>query len=465
MQTATPDATTRPYGHAIVIGGSIAGLLAARVLSEHFAQVTLVERDDPREQGEYRKGVPQARHPHALLLRGQREMEALFPGLTEELKAQGVEEANLGLHVRHFLYTGTRIPYESIYTVLCVSRPLLEQTVRRRVLDIDNVVLRPRVQAVELVANAEGTAVAGVRLRPIGDHQLGETSLLEADLVLDASGRDSRAPEWLAALGYEPPAEIVVSADVSYTSRIYRRPADGPRDIKLLSIQPQAPGLPRGAVMTLLEGDRWHLTLVGMVGDHAPTDEEGYLEFIRSLSTPLLYDLVKDAEPLTPIVGYRRVENRDRRYGELPRYLEGFVVMGDAALALNPIYGQGMTVAAISGGVLAQQIREQREQHAGAGLDGFAQRFQTNLAEAIAGAWQMAANEDQRWIDLREDRPVDPAAAMMQRYMGQVLNATLTMPAVAEAFFGVLQMVAPPTDFFRPDIVLQVMATLPEAHA
>ncbi len=464
MQTVSPDITGRPYGHAIVIGGSIAGLLAARALSEHFAQVTLVERDDPHEQGEYRKGVPQARHPHALLLRGQREMEALLPGLTAELQEQGVEEANLGLHIRHFLYTGTRIPYESAYTVLCASRPLLEQTVRRRVLDIDNVVLRPRTQAVELVANAEGTAVAGVRVRPIGGHELGETSVLEGDLVVDASGRDSRAPEWLAALGYEPPQEIEVSADVSYTSRLYRRPADAPRDIKLLSIQPQAPGVPRGAVMTLLEGDRWHLTLVGMVGDHAPTDEEGYLEFIRSLSSPMLYDLVKDAEPLSPIVGYRRAENRDRRYGELPRFLEGFVVMGDAAMALNPIYGQGMTVAAISAGVLAQSIRAHGEQTAGAGLGGFAKSFQTGLAEAIAGAWQMAANEDQRWIDLRDDRPSDPGAALMQRYVGQVLNASLTMPAVAEAFFSVLQMIAPPTEFFRPDIVLQVMATLPAAE-
>ncbi|HEU4324380.1 MAG TPA: FAD-dependent monooxygenase [Roseiflexaceae bacterium] len=464
MQTAAPDTTGRPYGHAIVIGGSIAGLLAARVLSEHFAQVTLVERDDPHEQGEHRKGVPQARHPHALLLRGQREMEALLPGLTDELRAQGVEDANLGEHFRHFLYTDTRIPYESIYTVLCVSRPLLEQTVRRRVLDIDNVVLRPRTQAVELVANAEGTAVTGVRVRSIGGHELGEITVLEGDLVLDASGRDSRAPEWLAALGYEPPKEIEISADVSYTSRLYRRPADAPRDIKLLSIQPQAPGIPRGAVMTLLEGDRWHLTLIGMVGDHAPTDEEGYLEFIRSLSTPILYDLVKDAEPLSPIVGYRRAENRDRRYGELPRFLEGFAVMGDAAMALNPIYGQGMTVAALSAGVLAQSIRAHREQTAGAGLVGFAKSFQTGLSEAIAGAWQMAANEDQRWIDLRDDRPSDPGAALMQRYVGQVLNASLTMPAVAEAFFGVLQMIAPPTDFFRPDIVLQVMATLPTAE-
>lgn len=117
----------------------------------------------------------------------------------------------------------------------------------------------------------------------------------------------------------------------------------------------------------------------------------------------------------------------------------------------------------IGAGVLAQSIRAHHEA-IGAGLEGFAQRFQTSLSEAIAGAWQMAANEDQRWIDLRDQQPSDPAAALMQRYMGQVLHASLTVPSVAEAFFGVLQMVVPPTEFFRPDIVLQVMATLPEAH-
>ncbi len=447
------------YGHAVVIGASIAGLLAARVLSEHFARVTLLERDTPGERAGYRKGVPQARHPHALLVRGQRELEGLFPGLTAELRGLGAEEANLGMGVRYFLYSGERIPYESIYTMLCVSRPLLEQTVRRRVLALPNVVLRARTQVLDLVA--EGGAVSGVRLHTAGDQRPGEATVLAADLVLDASGRGSRAPEWLAALGYEPPVEAVVDAEAGYTSRIYRRPAGAPRDIKLVMLQPQAPHGTRGAIMTVLEDDRWHLTLVGMAGDHAPTDEDGFRAYIRSLPCGLFDLLLRDAKPLTPIVGFHRAENRERRYGELPRFLEGFVVMGDAVMALNPIYGQGMSVAAVSAVTLAECLREQADST----LAGLAGRFQARLAEATAGAWHAAAGEDQRWIDLRQSRAADPATALMQRYMGQLVQATLTMPAVSDAFYGVIQMVTPPSELFRPDVVLQVMATLPSAES
>ncbi|GAB4196995.1 MAG: hypothetical protein OHK0022_14940 [Roseiflexaceae bacterium] len=458
MPTPSTHGALRHHGHAVVIGASMAGLLAARVLSEHFARVTLLERDAPGEQPGDRKGVPQARHPHALLVRGQRELEGLFPGLTAQLRALGAEEANLGLAVRYFLYSGERIPYESIYTMLCVSRPLLEHTVRQRVLALPNVTLQARTQVLDLVA--EAGAVRGVRQRPVGDHQLGEPSVLAADLVLDASGRNSRAPEWLAALGYQPPAEVLVDAGVGYTSRVYRRPADAPRDTKLVMLQPHAPHGTRGAIMTTLEGDRWHLTLVGMAGDHAPTDEAGFQAYLRSLPCGLFGQLLRDAEPLTPIVGYR-VANRERRYSELPRYLEGFVVMGDAVMALNPIYGQGMSVAAVSAATLAECLQEQE----GDTLAGLAQRFQTRLAGATAGAWHAAAGEDQRWIDLRAGRAADPATALMQRYMGQLVQATLTMPAVSDAFYGVIQMVTPPTELFRPDVVLQVMSTLPAVES
>lgn len=459
MSQPNPAHSLPAYDHALVIGSSMAGLLAARVLSGHFARVTVLDRDELSGEPAPRKGVPQSRHPHALLRRGQDELELLFPGISEELLAAGALPTNLGRNFYQTMYGQTRTPYDSAITILSCSRPLIESTVYRHVRDLPNVEFRTGSLVVGLLA-ADG-AVTGVQLRGVDEPEDAPTRSLAADLVLDASGRPSQAPEWLAVLGFPTPEEQVISASLSYTSRMYKRPADVATDLHLISVMPFLPHNQRGGIMTALEGDRLHLTQFGMLGDHAPTDDAGYLEFARSLCDPIVYNIISQAEPLSPILSYRRVENRWRRYDLLPRHLEGFLVMGDAAMALNPVFGQGMTVAAISAGILEACLRERRTEEQG--LDGLAAQFQPRLTEATQGAWQMASAEDQRWVNHSEHQAADPAAALMHRYMDQVMKASLVVPEVAEVFFLVSQMTSPPTEFFRPDIVLQVFATLPSA--
>jgi 2-polyprenyl-6-methoxyphenol hydroxylase-like FAD-dependent oxidoreductase len=453
------QALTSKYDHAIVIGSSIAGMTAARVLLDHFQSVTIIERDRLPEGLDFRKGVPHARHPHALLVRGQMILEQLFPGLSQQLIEAGGLPINMGAETNWWIFGQQRPTFQSDLVQTACSRPLIEGTIRQRLFAHPRLRVIQEAEVAALCVDATGKHVTGVRLHSLsGEHPHNEREL-RADLVVDASGRTSRAPEWLAALGYTPPQETVVNARPGYATRIYQRPANFDATWKMLYIQPIPGGDTRGAIIIPMEGDRWHVTMIGMAGDYPPTDEQGFLDFARSLPTPVLYEAIKDAQPLTTIYGYRRAENRLRHYDQLPRYLEGFVVTGDAAFAFNPVYGQGMTVAAMGSMTLDGCLRQQRQQP-GTDLVGLARTFQTQLAELIAGPWQMATGEDQRWLALEGQVELDPPTQMMQAYLAQFTLASLTNPVLADAFYHVMHMVESPAIFFRPDIVLQVFASL-----
>jgi 2-polyprenyl-6-methoxyphenol hydroxylase-like FAD-dependent oxidoreductase len=244
-----------------------------------------------------------------------------------------------------------------------------------------------------LEVDKQGRRVTGVRLR--GRRGLAEhETVLAADLVVDASGRESQAPQWLANLGYTPPQETSVKAFSGYASRLYQRPAEFGRNWKTLYIRPTPPHGTRGGVIIPVEGDRWHVTLLSMAGDYPPTDEAGFLAFARSLPGLQFYEAIKAAEPLTMIYGYRRTESRVRHYDQLPRYLEGFLVGGDAAFTLNPVYAQGMTAAVLGSQALEQCLQVQQGQ---GNMTGLAEAFQSQLSRVVADPWQMVTREDQRW--------------------------------------------------------------------
>jgi len=238
--------------------------------------------------------------------------------------------------------------------------------------------------------------VNGVRCRQRHTANPVETGLT-ADLVVDASGRDSRAPQWLASLGYTPARESTINAFSGYTTRIYQRPNGFAADWVTMHIKPTPPDSPRGGVIIPIEGDRWHVTLAGMGGDYPPTDEQGFLDFARSLPSQRLYEAIQEAEPLTKPYGYRRGENRMRHYESLPRYLEGFLAYGDSVSTLNPVYGLGMTAAALGSLALQHSLQTQRRMQAAGDLTGLAQSFQRQLSRAVASTWHMVTREDRRW--------------------------------------------------------------------
>lgn len=440
-----------PIGHAVVIGGSVAGLVAARVLADHAEVVTILERDEPGDDASPRKGVPQGRHVHALLMRGHEIMEGLLPGLTAWMVERGALRPNMGRDAAWYLFGAFRPRYDSGLSPLSSSRPLLELGIRHHVLQNPKITLLTGCELTGYLTDERREQVRGVRFRD----SAGERSLA-ADLVVDASGRGSRTPRLLEELGLTPPEETVVTSRAAYSTRIYRLPRDPGRDWQLFYIQP-APGQgTRGGIAAPIEGDRFVVTLIGMAGDHPPKDEEGFLAFADSLPAPGLAAALRGGTPLSPIYTFARAENRLRHYDKLPRYLDGLVALGDAVYALNPVYGQGMTVAAIGAHTLGETIRA-RTTRDGLRKQGLSRHFQRELASVVALPWQMATGEDVRWPIPENEGRVGLGARVLSAYMDMVQRASLHDPVVTETFYRVAQMLDAPTVLFRPGFLLRVL--------
>jgi 2-polyprenyl-6-methoxyphenol hydroxylase-like FAD-dependent oxidoreductase len=440
--------------HAVVIGGSIAGLLAGRVLADAFERVTIIERDRFPETSGARKGVPQARHVHVLLRRGQTILERLFPGIEAELIAAGVPQVDWIADSKALGTRGWLPRFETNLKGVSPSRDLLEWSIRQRLARHEHVSFKEGCDVVGLLPTSDKSGVAGVRVRARDEeaHEIGEAEDLAADFVVDASGRDSHAPEWLETLGYARPQETVINSFLGYASRYYQPPDDGSVDWKLLLLPRNPPTMKRGGAIYLLEGNRWIVTLSGGGKDYPPTDEAGFLDFARSMAHPALYDAIKNAKPLSPISGYRRTENRWRHYERLDRWPEGFIAAGDAVCAFNPVYGQGMSVAALGAETLDRLLREQPSSD----LTGFARRFQKALGKLTATPWQLATGADFRYNET-EGGHADHAARLRWRYGDAVRELAKDNRRVYQTFIEVAHLVKPPTALFQPAIVAQVL--------
>jgi 2-polyprenyl-6-methoxyphenol hydroxylase-like FAD-dependent oxidoreductase len=384
----------RPGSQAVVIGSGIAGLTAARVLAKYFDQVTVIDRDWLPDEPAFRSGIPQAHHAHTLLPYGQKVLEQLFPGLVNWLVLNGAQTIDDDTETAYFdngIWSKPE-PRAARPTVAC-SRPMLEGSLYRRMAENPRVKILPGYEATGVSVDDQRRRVTGINIRQ--RQAPGAAPLhLPADLVVDASGRASKAPLWLASLGYTPPEEWRINAYAGYASRIYRHPAGFAHDWKKLYINPCPPDGLRGGVILPLEGNRWHVTLIGIAGDYPPTDEEGFLEFARSLPSPALYEAIRGAEPLGKITGFRKSENRVRRFDRMPRFLEGLLVLGDAVFTMNPVYGLGMTAAAVSSSVLNTTLQAQQTADV---VEGLAEAFQKKLAGSIAALWQQAVRNEWRW--------------------------------------------------------------------
>lgn len=438
-----------PKGHhALVIGGSLAGLLAARVLRDHFERVTVVERDRLPEAPAPRAGVPQARHQHALLVRGRLILERLFPGLQEELVRAGAPLVDMAADMAWLTPAGWGIRFSSSLVMLACSRDLLEWSVRRRLGAQPGLRFLEQGDVDGLAVSPDGGAVAAAFVRSRREPMA--PGRIDADLVIDASGRGSRAPHWLEALGYDRPEETTVNAFLGYASRIYQRPASLPVDWKAAYIQPAPPEFTRGGVAFPLEGDRWMVTLAGLGGDYPPTDEAGFLAFARSLRSPALYESIKDAEPVSPIASCRATQNRRRHYERLRRFPERFVVLGDAACAFNPVYAQGMTMAAVGAELLDRCLRERPD------LSGLPSRFHRKLARANRAAWMLATSEDLRVRGTVGGR-LDVPTRLMHGYLDQIVALTTRDPGVRVRLLEVFHMLRSPAALFAPHVLARVI--------
>jgi 2-polyprenyl-6-methoxyphenol hydroxylase-like FAD-dependent oxidoreductase len=446
--------STRSERHALVIGGSMAGLLAARVLAAHFDRVTIVERDPLPEQPASRRGVPQARHNHVLLARGRLILHQLFPRLEHELFPAGAAPLDMAAEVAWLTPAGWGVHFQSTVGALACSRDLLEWGVRRQLDAIPKIHVLAGFSVDGLLAGEDRGRVAGVRVKPDDQSSRDQPVIpISASLVVDASGRGSRASQWLAELGYSAPEETIVNASLGYASRIFRR-TETPRDWKGIYLQAAPPAHGRVGVLLPVEGNRWHVTIGGGDGDYPPTDQAGFLDYARSLRDPMLYEAIKDAEPLSPIYGTRGTENRLRHWESLDRRPEGLIVLGDAACAFNPVYGQGMTTAAL--GALELDACLQAHRQRGEDMAGFARDFQRRLAKVNAVPWMLATSEDLRYRTT-SDLPVTRGTRMMHWYMDQVMALSTADADVRRSLMDAFNMLQPPRTLFHPRILLRVL--------
>jgi 2-polyprenyl-6-methoxyphenol hydroxylase-like FAD-dependent oxidoreductase len=438
-------------GRALVIGGSMAGLLTARVLSERFRRVTIVERDSFPENPGFRKGVPQSRHLHAFMMRGRMISDRLFPGLSEELEEAGAVLMDSAEDFEWLTPAGFAPRFPSRLPLLMCSRDLLEWTVRKCVAALSQVRFLQRTDVTGLLPAPDGKRVAAVKVhsRDGGDGE----EILSTELIVDASGRNSNASRWLETLGYAPPEETYINAHLGYASRIYERPQRLDQGWQGINVQATPPSVTRGGALLPLEGNRWMVTLNGVGGDYPPTDEEGFMNFARSLRTPMLYEAIKDAEPISAISGYRDTANRRRHYEKLSRQPDNFLVTGDAACAFNPVYAQGMTTATLGAEILGECLRKSGE---GGDLTGLSKRFQKKLAKANATPWLMATGEDFRVRGI-EGGEATFATRLTHRYMDRVLALSLQDLGVRQTFLEVFHMLKSPTTLFGPGIALKVL--------
>ena len=439
--------------HAVVLGGSLAGLLAARVLADHFEHVTLIERDIYTDNCETRRGIPQANHVHGLLVRGRQIIEELFPGVQDEMIAAGAPVVDMANEIAWFTRAGWGVRFPSEFNVLAFTRPLLDLHLRRRLSQNPRIQILDNTDVLRLIPGASKNEIAGVLICPRNsesDRRVAHE--LSADLVVDATGRASRAPRWLGELGYKAPEETIIDAHLGYASRLYRIPETFTGDWKCAYVQSAPPERKRGAILFSVEGNRWLVTLTGGGGDHPPSDEAGFLEFARSLPVSTIYDAMCLAEPITPIKTHRATQNRIRRYdrAELPH---NFLLLGDAVCAFNPVYGQGMTVASLGAVTLHKTLTEQRKR---GNLVGLSRRFQKQLAKVTKAPWMLATGEDYRY---RETEGGAPTAMnrFMHWYMDRVIKLATHSVSVRRVLIRAFNILVPPTALFHPRVLFRVL--------
>jgi 2-polyprenyl-6-methoxyphenol hydroxylase-like FAD-dependent oxidoreductase len=427
--------------HAVVIGASMGGLVAACALAGRFTQVTVVERDSIPADAQDRRGVPHGFHAHALLVSGQRTLEELFPGVTDELVAGGAVPFDPGSDVLFHQMGGHRLRFATGMQGISLSRAFLEHTIRVRVAALPTVRVRDRLAVCGLTGSAG--KVSGV--------ELDGGEVLTADLVVDATGHSAtRSNRWLHSLDCPTPEVATVKVDVGYATRLLRRdPGDRLLEGALLYLTAGVPPHDKraGAVFPV-EGDRWVVTLAGWHGVHSPVDPRGFAKHAAELPTAHIGELIARAEPVDEEDARRFTypQSRRRFFERLRRPPAGYVAIGDALCSFNPVYGQGMSVAALE----AVELGRSLDRFAAASSE-MARGYYRAAAKVIAGPWQMATGGDFMYPETVGQRP--PGTGLINRYVRQVLLASHVSVDAHRVVLDMQHLLAPPSAALRPATV------------
>jgi 2-polyprenyl-6-methoxyphenol hydroxylase-like FAD-dependent oxidoreductase len=432
--------------HALVMGGSFAGLLTARVLSNHFAKVTIVEKDPVLHEPHSRKGQPQTRHLHGLLPSGLGILSHYFPSLTKEIEDHGANVIDFAQTMNWYAYGGFKKTFVMGIDGVSISRPLLEHLVRERVLALTNIQLLDGTVVKQITTSQDLQEVTGIVAE---EKSSGRREILNADLIVDATGRGSHTPLWLKELGYGELQVNEIKINVVYTTCLYKRDPEDVRGKSWMLCSPQIPKEARFGAVFPIEGNRWMVTVGGWHGEHAPAEENGFLTFVKSLPNPNIYDIVSKSEPQSEFMTYNFPYSIRRYYERLKRFPLRYLVLGDAISSFNPIYGQGMSSACLQAVVLDKVLSEN--------IDGekMAKTYFKRIAKIIDNIWQIATGEDFRFPQTIGKRPL--GINMVNKYITQVHRATIKDEIVCKAFLKVMALLEPPASLFQPGILWRVM--------
>jgi 2-polyprenyl-6-methoxyphenol hydroxylase-like FAD-dependent oxidoreductase len=446
QEAHAPTAAPR---RAVVIGGSLAGLLAARVLHEHFDEVWLLERHPLPADDEPRRATPHTRHTHALLARGRQAIEALFPGIGDAWTAAGGRLGDVGSQAA--FYAGRRRFMQAPADAqgLCLGRGAIEGALRRRVLALPRlrVVTGVAVQGLagRLSSQPQGDRIDGLRWQAADGEARGPAATLRAALVVDASGRGSRLPQWLAELGHATPDEQQVQVDIRYATAYLRRAPHHAPGLEAVVTAATAEH-PVPSVLLSQEGERWVVTLGGYGDDAPPLDRAGFIARAVRTAPPELAAVLQDAEFLCEPFGYRFTHSQ-RRFYERLRLPEGVLAIGDSICSFNPVFGQGMSVAACEAEALQIAL--------GRGQDRLARRYFRAAARVIDIAWQTAVGADLAIPSVQGERPLP--VRVINAYVAKVFDAAQHDAVVAVAFQRVSHLLAEPPSLMRPAIMARVL--------
>jgi flavin-dependent dehydrogenase len=424
-------------GRAIVIGAGIAGSLASRALARSFDEVLVLERDPDLDGGSARKGVPQGPHIHVLVQGGRDAIRDLLGGYPPGFA--GSVETRPTRDLKWFQFGVWKTRFDTDLIARWCDRPRFEAELRREITSGVRVQVLVGHRAQGLVAGHG--AVSGVRVLDAS----GREATLPADLVIDASGAGSRMPDWLRELGFGEVREDQIRVDVCYATRVCRRPPAMGRDWQALAVYPKPPESRRAGIIAPLDDERCLVGLIGWAGDHPPADDAGFLAFARSLPRPDVADALDGLEPLSPIHRYRFPASRWRRFEQLRGWPEGLIAVGDAICRFNPVYGQGMSVAAFDARTLARADWPR---------PGATRRVQQALARHRVAPWLLASSMDFRFPGVEGQRPFGLGA--LNAYARGILELSAERQDVNLRFLEVIGLLRPPSALFAPSVALQV---------
>jgi 2-polyprenyl-6-methoxyphenol hydroxylase-like FAD-dependent oxidoreductase len=450
-----PTHVSRPepvVRQAIVLGASVAGLLAARALAPHFDRVLVLDRDSRPYPGHPRQGAPQGHHPHLLLQGGFRALEQMFPGLADETERDGVALLDFAQDVRWRQHGSWKTRFQSGVSAPAQTRPVLEERIRQRVAAMPNVRFAWRSAAVDLSFGPEPERVNGVWAR-LPDEGLVR---VEAELVVDASGGGSRLPRWLAARGFEAPPEERDAIDLVYTTGLFRRRSRAARDWRalLLPAEGRKGRAARGGMVLAIDPIYLQVSLHGYGGEEPPTSLEGFTDYAGSLPCGDIRPVLEEAILVSGLERFAVPAQIRRRYESLRRFPAGLLVIGDAACRLDPAYAQGMTVAALQAQALSAVLA--RRKRRGAPTAVLANEYFARAARIVDLPWRMSGAAAR--IAQQSGRERGAAGQLWRWYRRELALAAAEVPAAHRAMLETWHLVAQESRLFRPWLVATVLA-------